>query len=246
MKVLVIGATGGSGRAAVDELLLRGHDVTAFSRHATTLDAMGGQVHAVNGDATDPAAVDRVVRGQHAVIVCLGISENALRVRLAGPDGTPMDVRSRGTRNVIAAMRRHGVGKLVVQTSYGVGATHNQLTPLYRLLFWLLLRPQIADTHLQEDAVRASGLDWVIAQPVTLTDDPHPGLPFASPTGQLGGMKVSRSCVGRFLVQAVEGLQYVGASVALSAVAPAPATTLTRRSPTKLARSHARTEGRRG
>jgi uncharacterized protein YbjT (DUF2867 family) len=227
MKVLVVGATGGSGRAAVDELLSRGHEVTAFSRHATTLDDLPGQLHAINGDATDPAAVDRAVRGQHAVIITLGISQNALRVRLAGPAGTPVDVRSRGTRNVIAAMRRHGVGKLVVQTSYGVGATRDKLSPLYRLIFWLVLRPQIADTEHQEHEVRASGLDWVIAQPVSLTDDPQTGLPFASPAGELRGMKVPRSRVGRFLVQAVEGSEYVGASVALSAAAPLPATTLT-------------------
>jgi uncharacterized protein YbjT (DUF2867 family) len=220
MKVLVVGATGGSGRAAVDELLLRGHEVTAFSRHAATLGAVGGQLRAVNGDATDPAAVDRVVRGQQAVIVTLGISQNALRVRLLGTSNTPMDVRSRGTRNVIAAMRQHGVGKLVVQTTYGVGATRDTLPPLYRLVYWLVLRPQIVDTERQERAVRASGLDWVIAQPVSLTDDPHQGLPSASTTGELRGMKVSRSCVGRFLVQAAEGSEHVGRSVALSAIAP--------------------------
>jgi uncharacterized protein YbjT (DUF2867 family) len=99
MKVLVVGATGGSGRAAVGELLRRGHDVTAFSRHASSLVAgTGGRVRAIDGDATDPADVDRAVDGQDAVIVTLGISENPLRVRLRGAAGTPMDVRSRGTR----------------------------------------------------------------------------------------------------------------------------------------------------
>jgi hypothetical protein len=39
-------------------------------------------------------------------------------------------------------------------------------------------------------------------------------------------MKVSRVSVGRFLVEAAEGSEYVGASVALSATAPVPATTL--------------------
>jgi uncharacterized protein YbjT (DUF2867 family) len=220
MKVLVVGATGGSGRAAVNELLSRGHEVTAFSRHATTLDAAPGRLRTIDGDATAPAAVDRAVHGQQAVIVTLGISDNALRVRLLNRAGTPMDVRSRGTRNVIAAMRRHGVGKLVVQTTYGVGATRDRLPPLYRLLYWLVLRPQIADTEHQEREVRASGLDWVIAQPVSLTDDAQGGLPFASPSGELRAMKVSRGSVGRFLVQAAEGSQCLGASVALSAVAP--------------------------
>jgi len=50
-----------------------------------------GQLRAINGDAADPAAVHRVVRGQQAVIVTLGISESVLRVRLLGASGTPMD-----------------------------------------------------------------------------------------------------------------------------------------------------------
>jgi hypothetical protein len=120
-------------------------------------------------------------------------------------------------------MRRHGVDRLVVQSTYGVGTTRDKLPPLYRLIFWLVLRPQIADTERQEGEVRASGLDWVIAQPVSLTDDPDPGLPFASPTGELGGMKVSRARVARFLVGAAEGRDHVGASVALSG-APLPIT----------------------
>jgi uncharacterized protein YbjT (DUF2867 family) len=223
MKVLVVGATGGSGRAAVGELLSRGHEVTAFSRHAERLGAVAGPLRPVSGDVTDPAAVDQVVRGQDAVIVTLGITGNSLRVRLLGSKDTPLDVRSRGTRNVIAAMRRHGVGKLVAQTTYGVGETRGKLPRLYRLIFWLVLAPQIADTERQEREVRGSGLDWVLAQPVSLTDAPQPGLPFASPSGELGGMKVSRDRVGRFLVQAAEGSGYVGASVALSAPRPAPA-----------------------
>ena len=37
MKVLVIGSTGGSGRAVVARLLAEGHEVTAFSRRGDRL-----------------------------------------------------------------------------------------------------------------------------------------------------------------------------------------------------------------
>jgi nucleoside-diphosphate-sugar epimerase len=227
MKVLVVGATGGSGRAAVDELLRRGHEVTAFSRHAAGLRSsdgahgFAGRLHAISGDATDPADVDRAVRGQDAVIVTLGITENALRVRLLGSRRTPLDVRSRGTRTVMDAMRRHGVPRLVVQTSYGVGATRDLLPFRQRLIFWLVLRRQIADTQIQDDDVRRSGLDWVIVQPVNLTNDAVPGPPFASTTGEVRGMNVARTSVGWFLAEAVERADYLGESVALSATARA-------------------------
>lgn len=216
MKVLVVGATGGSGRAAVGGLLAAGHVVTAFARRAQSLRSMSPRLRCLEGDAMQPADVERAVQGQDAVIVVLGIAESALRVRLLGSKATPMDVRSAGTRNVVAAMQRHGVRRLVVQSSFGVGETQDRLPWVYRLMFSLLLKPQIADTERQEREVRASGLDWVIAQPVNLTDDPAEALPFVSADGQTRRMKVSRRQVGRFLADAVQGDAFVRCSVALS------------------------------
>ena len=215
-KVLVVGASGGTGRATIDALLKRGHRVTAFSRHAESLEIDSDRVTLHNGDATNPDDVDRAVAGHDAVIVTLGITENPIRVRLFGAAKTPNDVRSAGTRNVIAAMQKHGVRRLVVQSSYGVGETRGSLRWLDRMFFGLLLKPQIADTEMQELEVRESGVDWVLAQPVHLTDDESPEMPFASAKGQVREWKISRKGVAEFLAFAAQAPEYVGQSVALS------------------------------
>lgn len=215
-KVLVVGATGGTGRAAVEALLAEGHRVTAFSRHAESMEIDSERVTLLNGDATDFEDVERAVTGQDAVIVTLGITENPIRVRLLGAARTPNDVRSAGTRNVIAAMRKHGVRRLVVQSSYGVGETRGSLRWIERLFFGLLLKPQIADTEVQELVVRESGVDWVLAQPVHLTDEDVDQMPFASTEGQVRDWKISRKGVARFLALATQAPEYVGQSVALS------------------------------
>jgi uncharacterized protein YbjT (DUF2867 family) len=215
-KVLVVGATGGTGRATIDALLERGHHVTAFSRHAESLDIDSDRVTLLNGDATNPDEVDRAVAGHDAVIVTLGITENPIRVRVFGASGTRNDVRSAGTSNVIAAMRRNSVKRLVVQSSYGVGETRNSLRWLDRLFFKALLKPQIADTEVQELEVRESGVDWVLAQPVHLTDDDVGEMPFASPDGEVGDWKISRRSVAQFLALAAQVPDYIGRSVALS------------------------------
>ena len=215
-KILVVGATGGTGRATIDALVRQGHRVTAFSRHAESLEIDSDRVTLLNGDATKPEDVERAVAGHDAVIITLGITENPVRVRLFGAAKTPNDVRSVGTRNVIAAMRKHGVRRLVVQSSYGVGETRGSLRWVERLFFGLLLKPQIADTEVQEIEVRESGVDWVLAQPVHLTDDESDAMPFASADGQVREWKISRKDVGRFLALAVQVPEYVGQSVALS------------------------------
>ena len=215
-KILVVGATGGTGRATIDRLVEQGHEVTAFSRRADALAEGFPLVTAFNGDATNPVDVDKAVRSHDAVIVTLGISENPLRVRLLGTTRTPIDVRSTGTRNVIAAMRKHGVRRLVVQSSYGVGETRDKLRWIDSLFFSLLLKPQIADTEVQELDVRDSGVEWVLVQPVHLTDDEADDMPFTSPTGEIRDWKISRKGVARFLVHAAQSREYIGQAVALS------------------------------
>ncbi|MFC8192242.1 NAD(P)-dependent oxidoreductase [Cellulomonas sp. NPDC057328] len=214
MRVLVVGATGGSGRAAVAALVRAGHEVTALSRHGATL--AGPRVRGVDGDATDPATVDALVAGQDAVVVTLGISEHALAVRLRGPRGTAADVRSRGTAVVVDAMRRHGVRRLVVQTSYGVGTSRARLPLTWRLAFALLLAPQMADTQRQADLVHASGLDWVEVQPVNLTDDDVAVPAHVAHDDGTASMTVARRQVGEVMASAVEGDDVVRRVLAVS------------------------------
>jgi len=95
-----------------------------------------------------------------------------------GSAHTPDDVRSTGTKNVINAMHIHGVPRLIVQSSYGVGETNGLLDCTDQLFFKLLLKPQIADTEQQEQIVKNSGIEWVLAQPVHLTDSQNSTAPF--------------------------------------------------------------------
>jgi uncharacterized protein YbjT (DUF2867 family) len=218
MKVLVVGASGGSGLATVESLLAAGYEVTAFARKPDRLKHLGGRMRFVSGDATDPIAIDRAVAGHDAVIVTLGIRESALRVRFLGAACTSMDVRSRGTRHVITAMRRQGISRLLVQSSFGVGPTRSRLPLAYRLIFALLLKPQIIDTESQEREVRDSGLDWIILQPVGLNDRVLDAAPYVSSTGETRSMEVSRKQVGGLFADLIQGPKYIGQTMTLSAV----------------------------
>jgi uncharacterized protein YbjT (DUF2867 family) len=216
MKILVMGATGGTGRATVAQLLADGHQVTAFGRHPERTGAASDQLTLQVGDALNASDVERAVAGQDAVVVALGISENPLRVRLFGPAHTPLDVRSAGTRHAIAAMRRHGLRRLVVLSSYGVADPRAKLGLVDRLFFDLILKPQIAATEKQHREVSQCGLDWVLVQPVHLTDADDDSVPFASTQGETEVLKVSRKSVARFLATAAARRDHVQQSVSLS------------------------------
>jgi uncharacterized protein len=65
-RVVVFGAGGRAGRAAVAELVGRGHEVTAVVRDPDRHGGLG--VRVVAGDVTDPVSVARVAAGHDAAI----------------------------------------------------------------------------------------------------------------------------------------------------------------------------------
>lgn len=226
MRILVIGASSGTGRQVVEECIARGHHVTAFARSAQSLPAHP-LVTRTTGDALVPADLERAIPGHDAVVVTLGIAEHPLRVRF-GLQKTPLAVRSRGTQNTIAAMQRHGITRLIVQTTYGIGASRGRLSWGWALTFALFLAPQIRDSEVQEKIVRESGLAWTLVQPVGLVDRAAdavdaPDAPteevFTSADATTKSMQVSRRGVARVLVDVAEdrGGAAIAQSLAVSA-----------------------------
>lgn len=168
MKLLVFGATGGSGRELVRQALEQGHTVTAFVRDAAKLGIEHPNLTILAGDALNSTDVDRAVPGHDAVLAAIGAP--ALKT------GT---VRSQGTRNIVRAMEKAGVRRLICQTSLGYGDSRAALdmTPFYfkYLIVPFLLRKGFADHALQEDHIKRSKLDWIIVRPGNLTDGQRTG-----------------------------------------------------------------------
>jgi len=158
MKLVVFGATGGLGRAAASTAVARGDQVTAFARHPGRLH-LASSVRVVEGDALDAEAVAAAIAGQDAVLSALG-----------GRPWRDRDVCAQGTRNIVDAMRRHGVRRLVVVSSLGVGDSRERLGWLVRnVAAPLVMRRSFEDKERMEDVVRSSDLDWIIVRPGLLT-----------------------------------------------------------------------------
>jgi len=213
MKIIIFGATGSIGRHLADQALTRGHKVTAFARNPAALTQDHPNLNRYAGDALDAAAVDAAVEGHDAVLVALG----------AGRKG---GIRAAGTRNVIDAMQRHGVRRLVCETTLGAGDSHAVLNFFWkRLMFGLLLRPAFADHQAQEAHIRDSELDWVIVRPAVFTDGPatnvyKEGFPA---TEQNLTFKISRADVAGFMLRPIADNTYLRQTPGLSYAKPAKA-----------------------
>ncbi len=136
MKILVVGASQGTGALCVKSALAKGHSVSAFSRTPAKLDLTHPALTKVAGDFHDAASVRSAVAGHDAVIVCASPSS-------LGTIKDKPDYFSRGTKYCIEAMKEQGVRRLVVLTRRVLGCSPDERDHAPANL----PRGTVADTH---------------------------------------------------------------------------------------------------
>lgn len=207
MKLIVFGATGTVGRVLVAQALEAGHQVTAFTRSGRVDGPQHDNLRVVRGDVLDPGAVSRAISGQEAVLCALG----------AGRKG---GVRAPGTANIIAGMKENGVRRLICQSTLGAGDSEGNLTFFWKyIMFGMFLRPAYIDHQIQEQHVRASGLDWTIVRPAAFTDGPRTGTyqhGFSSTASSRLKLKISRADIADFMIAQLRSDTYLQKAPGLS------------------------------
>jgi len=165
-KMLVLGATGATGRLIVNQAVARGYDVTVLVRSAEKArDITGAKL--IVGDARDEAALREALKGRDAVVSALGTPVSPFR---------EVTLLSTATRALVSAMKAEQISRLVCITGMGAGdsAGHGGFVA-DNVIFPLLLKKVYADKNRQEAIVRESGLDWVLVRPSILNNKPGRG-----------------------------------------------------------------------
>jgi len=192
MKFLLIGATGSTGEAIVEQGLDQGHDITALVRDPSRVAVSDAPLHVVAGDVMSPKDVDEAMAGQVAVICSLGTGVTFHHVTLF----------SDGTQHLLDAMHKHAVRRIVCITGIGAGDSRGHGGFFYdRLIEPTLLHTIYEDKDRQEALVRGSDTDWVIVRPGQLTNDDATGKyrVLLDLTGVTAG-KVARADVATFVL----------------------------------------------
>ena len=195
MKIIVFGASGGTGREIVSQAIAQGHSVTAFVRNPDGL-ARNSGFRVVQGDVLDPTAVSDAIAGHSAVLSALG--PRTLKKEQLLLQAMP---------NIVDGMRRNYTTRIIVLGAAGVAPDYGKYqNGLTNISFWVakhtMLRHPFADQAAQERILASSDLDYTIVRAPRLTEEPATGkyrvLPDALPSG---GLHISRGDVAGFMLQ---------------------------------------------
>ena len=206
MRLLVLGASGATGREIVRQALGHGHEVTALVRDPSRFEVADAHLRVVVGDATDATAIASAVEGQDAVASALGAHGER-----------PVRVYSDGIADTIHAMTARGGRRLVVVSAAYVGGSAGlplSLRLLGRAPGVSALRE---DMERMEGDVQLSDLDWTIVRAAALTNGPFTGVYRTVENAAVpGGRRISRADLAALVLKCAEGSHFLRRTVAVA------------------------------
>lgn len=202
MKIVVFGASGGTGMEVVKQALEAGHTVTAFVRSPEKFEMTHPGLSVFQGDAMDAEAVEKAIAGQDAVVSTLG------------PTRPPVPhMMETSARNIVAGMKKHGVSRIVSTTGAGVRQPEDQpkiVDRFFGFLLNLLAKEVVLDSAANVRVIQKSGLDWTIVRFPRLVDGKHIGQYRIGYVGRGSGALVSRADGANFVLKELVGKKWKG------------------------------------
>jgi putative NADH-flavin reductase len=160
-SILILGATGRTGRLIVGQALQQGFEVTALVRHPEKLGAWLNHqnLEILKGDVLNYPDIFNAVQGNDAVVSALG------------RDGRKIAILDKGTANIIRAIEHSRVKKFVCLSSLGAGSTKKLLGWKLKFMIWMAgLRNSFEAKAEQEMLLYQSSIDFTLVMASTLTN----------------------------------------------------------------------------
>jgi len=167
MRILILGATGRTGKLLLQEALYNGYAVNVLLRDKNRLKISHPLLNVFEGLPTDKYVLTQAMQGYEAVLSALNISRKSdfPRAKLR----TPPALLSDTAELIIELAPQNNIRKVIVTSAWGVGDSWQYLPWWFR---WLISHSNIGagytDHNRQEELLAASNLNYTAVRPVGL------------------------------------------------------------------------------
>lgn len=203
MKVFLFGATSPTGKMVLENLLAENHFVTALARNPEKSTVNHPNLKLVKGDVFYPSSFTESIKDSDIIVSILG----------TGSNNKPTTVYSIGGQNILDAMRKTGIKKLITLTSGGVQKDDPviQKSFFYKYVGLWYLRHIYSDMTLWEDTLEKSmDIDWVCIRPTYLRNGDLTRKYRVNKTySPAKGWKISRADLAHFITTQVNSNEFI-------------------------------------
>lgn len=157
MRITIFGGTGNLGKIITKKLLDKNQNVCVLSRQQLR---SNGHVQYVTGNVLDIEAVKRCINEGDQVVVSLGFNNSDI------------DTMSRGTSNVVKAMKEKNCKRLICVSAQGAGDSWDYMPSEFKemVLSDSILKASFTDHSLQEKSVMQPEFEWTIVRLTEIID----------------------------------------------------------------------------
>lgn len=214
MKILVLGATGRTGKYIVEVALQRSHDVSAIVRNPQKLS--GFDIDITEGTPYDLQTVEKAIVGCDAVINTLNVSRKSDNPWAAL--AAPKDVISKSAANCLSAMEKNGITRFIALSTIGAGRSWETSPFILKFIVSISnLKYAFRDHGRQEEILECSGMDYTICRAPMLSGTPSTTEAVATPEGQKpAGKTLHRVSAAKFFIKALENGLHIRETVSIS------------------------------
>jgi len=214
-SILILGATGRTGKHAIAFALEKGYRVVALVRNPDKISVRSDGLTIIKGLPTNIDDVRKAMKDCDSVLSLLSPLTRGEAISFRKID--PPRILEKSIANVLRAMNEYGIKRVLILSSVGVGDSWKYAPWYVKLLIKLTnFKVIFADHNAQEGLIEVSGTDWTIARPVGLNENETTGRLEITYDHTPKPFQISRKLLAKFFIDNVYSETYIHKTPMLS------------------------------
>ena len=214
MKILLLGATGRTGKYLIEEAIKKGHKIATIARNPEKIKDF--KIDITQGTPYDYETVDKAITGCEAIITTLNVSRKSDNPW--APLAATKDMISRSASNAVKAMEKAGIKRFVALGAIGAGRSWKTAPGILKLIVsFSNLKYAFSDHGKQEEILENSSLDYTICRAPMLSAEINNTGAVATPEGEKPASRMlSRNSAAEFFIRIIENNEHIRETISLS------------------------------
>lgn len=217
MKILLLGATGRTGKLILAEALRQGYEINCLVREPKKIKENSEILNIFKGSPEQISELENAIKGCDGIISALNISRKSdfpwSKLR------TPKTFLSDTMKNIISLTKKNKINRIVVCSAWGVAETEKEIPFWFN---WFIKNSNIGITYKdherQESLLKSSNLSWTIIRPSGLINSKKEQQIIESYGNEpKPKITISRKSVAKFMVNTLSNEKLIGRTPVISA-----------------------------